>query len=92
MSKRYGWYSAKAADQFARIGPSVANYRNIKGHIVPVTTITDTPDNSNTTWDDIMYVGELGEYIGTSDSPAVLHALIDRSIQQTLQSVEDSKK
>jgi hypothetical protein len=59
--KRYGYYSAKAAEEFGSVF-----YKNPEGMEVRITIVDSSPNLSeiNYSWDDTVSVGEVTEFIG----------------------------
>ena len=60
--KIYGWYSQKYVNKNRCHCDYLHYYENINGKIVAVTNISTDPTDSNTVWDDILFVGELGKF------------------------------
>lgn len=56
--KKYGWFSQQSAENYG-----VALYGTPTGSSIYVTCVTDNKSESGTGWKDIVYVGEVTEYI-----------------------------
>jgi hypothetical protein len=64
--KIYGWFSEKA-DMHAT---NSVYYKTKLGSIVKISSVTNTPDDSKTLWDDIEFLGELSQFVKSEPTSA----------------------
>jgi|SaaInlV_200m_DNA_3_1039701.scaffolds.fasta_scaffold251902_1 hypothetical protein len=65
QSKIYGWFSQKHMMKKIKMEAKSCThyYEDINGKTVHVTHISHDPNNSNTMYDDIVFVGELKRFL-----------------------------
>ena len=62
--KMYGWYSNEAS----KIQKRIVTYTNTDGENVIVSSVTSTPDDSCTNFKDIVFVGELRNFVSSVEN------------------------